>query len=215
MPVRYKVSREMAMRMAQMADDGVPVPEIAKKFQLSTVCVYENIDTIRPESPASRRKHAEKHRELLSVPWDSAVEEMAQRLASGNWHRTQLREYTQKWQCSRKTVRDIVIEASVKIHRPINPYYLSAIFIDCVESLRNIGAKAERACEFEAATSAYKAAGTLIAVIAKSSEKPLQMGEPRKDMTYADLVSQGWTPPPPEGLPAPFLDDPEKDFDNG
>lgn len=208
-----KISRKDAMRMVAMVDSGVSVPEVAKKFGISNQAAYAHIDTIRPESLDARNRQAKlrKRERLCGTRWDEAVEEMAKNLASNNWNPRRLHDFSVKWGCSRYTVREIVVEASVKIQSPINPYYLSAIFLDCIESLRRIGDRAERAKKWDSATFAYKAAGGLIATVTKQADKPLELSGQKREMTVADLIAQGWTPPPPEGLPMPLLDDPEKD----
>lgn len=203
-----KLTRADAMRMAQMADDGVRIADIAEKYGVSDETVYKQIDSVRPETFKSRIENIKKR----PVPREM-VEEVAQMLASGTWTPQCLGVVAEKWKCSRITVRNVVVEASVKIHQPINPYYLSAIFIDCIDSLRRIGCKAERVGDLPSAISAYKSAGALIAVVTKAADRPLELGEAKRDMTAAELIAKGWTPPVPEGLPKPFLDDPEKGFD--
>lgn len=211
MAKRSPLTRADAMRMAQMADDGMRIKEIAEHFGVSTETVYQHLDTIRPESVKSRRLEMKAKKATLNRPREMAVEEAAKILASGAWTQQCLGELASRWQCSRMAVRDIVVEASVKIHNPINPYYLSAIFVDSIESLRRIGCKAERMGDFPSAINAYKSAGALIAVVTKAADRPLELGEARRDMTSTELIAQGWTPPVPKGLPKPFLQDPDDD----
>lgn len=211
MAKRSPITRADAMRMAQMADDGARMQDIAERFGVSVETVYQHLDTIRPESFNARKEHAKTHKESLAVPHDMAVDEVAKLLSSGVWTARHIGALASKWQCSRLTVRNIVIEASVKIHNPINPYYLSAIFVDSIESLRRIGCKAERMGDFPSAINAYKSAGALIAVVTKAADRPLELGEAKRDMTSTELIAQGWTPPVPKGLPKPFLQDPDDD----
>lgn len=141
------------------------------------------------------------------------VEYVATLMASGEFRRGKTaRELAPIWSLSASNVHDICAEASRTVQGAVNVSEVLRTFGEAVDELLELGHECRATDKPREAIVAFSKVAELCVQVALKRESLPSANDNRLD-TVQKLIEAGWTPPPPEGLPMPLLDDPEKELE--
>jgi len=137
------------------------------------------------------------------------VEYVAKLMATGEFRRGKTaKELAPIWSLSASNVHDICAEASRTVQGSVNVSEVLRTFGEAVDELLSLGHECrDNDRPREAIVAFSKVAELCMQVTLKRDVLP--SGNDNRLDTVQKLIAAGWTPPPPEGLPMPYLDDPE------
>lgn len=149
---------------------------------------------------------------------------------AGRWCLAKCREMAKSTDTRQSLLRMLAIEAAGECRAALSPHRIAFGLMDDIDRIRAIGIKAERVARdaetseeklaaYNSAANAYAKAGTLGAALVKGAMLANALGsgagnEAAKNTEqeiHAELVKRGWAPPSIQELPAPTLDDPERE----
>jgi len=134
-------------------------------------------------------------------------------MASGEFRRGKTaRELAPIWSLSASNVHDICAEASRTVQGSVNVSEVLRTFGEAIDELLDLGHKCRANDKPREAIVAFSKVAELCVQVAIKRDSLPSASDTRLD-TVQKLIEAGWTPPPPEGLPMPLLDDPEKELE--
>lgn len=142
------------------------------------------------------------------------VEYVASMMATGEFRRGKTaRELAPIWNLSASNVHDICAEASRVVTCSVNVSEVLRTFNETLDELLALGHDCRNNDRPREAIVAFSKVAELCMQVTRQRDG-LPSGNDNRLDTTQKLIAAGWTPPPPEGLPAPTLDDPEMNDDD-
>ena len=188
---------EILREINQARRAGETIEQIAQRLGKSPRTVYRYVSAGDPLNedipcrlPKSIRRPAPAPKGEPLITYEEGIAQITSMLTEGKWRRSLVPHLAELWQVPVYEVRAWTIDALAARKTPLDPYRLSV--------------------ELQVAVVAAAKAGQICAkligdsVTASPLERSLSASE-----AHSRLVSLGWTPPPPKGLPAPDLGDPD------
>jgi hypothetical protein len=141
------------------------------------------------------------------------VEYVAMLMATGEFRRGKTaKELTVMWGLSLQSVAEICAEASRAVQCSVNVADVLRTLNETIDELLSIGHDCKNNdMPREAIVAFSKVADLCVQVTRQRGAFP--SGDENRLSSVQKLIEAGWTPPPPEGLPMPTLDDPEKELE--
>lgn len=138
------------------------------------------------------------------------VEYVASMMATGEFRRGKTaRELAPIWNLSASNVHDICAEASRVVTCSVNVSEVLRTFNEALDELITLGHECRKNKQPREAIVAFSKVAELCMQVTRQKDGLPSSNDGERLNTTQKLIAAGWTPPPPEGLPAPTLDDPE------
>jgi hypothetical protein len=142
------------------------------------------------------------------------VEYVAGLMATGEFRRGKTaKELVKMWGLSLQSVHEICSEASRAVQCSVNVSDVLRTFSESLDELLSLGHECRATGKPREAIVAFAKVAELCMQVTRNRDG-LPSGDDSRLDTVQKLIAAGWTPPAPEGLPAPTLDDPEMNDDD-